>query len=164
MPKGIYKRKKKPLIERFESKFISVSKDQCWNWFSHKNNRGYGVFSLNNKNILAHRMSYILYIGKIPKDLNVLHKCDNRKCVNPSHLFSGTQQDNMDDMSNKGHRISIGLRGGNSSSAKLTNNDVKCIRKMLNKGILQKIIANKFGVCERTIGRIKLGQTWVSNA
>lgn len=79
----------------------------CWEWDASINNSGYGVFRMGgNKSILAHRVAYEIINGEIDNDNNICHKCDNPKCVNPDHLFSGTQADNMKDMCEKNrHRI-----------------------------------------------------------
>ena len=82
----------------------------CWNWIKSVNPMtGYGQLSAyeNGKHELytAHRTSYLAHIGAIPDGLCVLHKCDNRKCFNPDHLFLGTQKENMDDMDSKGRRV-----------------------------------------------------------
>lgn len=73
----------------------------CWEWKRGKKG-GYGLFKINGKDIIASRMAYILIYGKIPDNLQVLHKCDNPCCVNPDHLFTGTHYDNMIDMMRKG--------------------------------------------------------------
>ena len=90
-------------IERFYKKILF---DDCWIWNGAIRTSGYGGFSLNGKNCYAHRVSYEIHSGKIEKNLFVLHRCDNRKCVKPQHLFLGTQEDNMKDMNKKGRHFS----------------------------------------------------------
>ena len=82
--------------ERF---FQKVNKtDSCWFWTGAFTSRGYGSFGVNGKNISAHRYSYQMHIGEIPKGLVICHKCDTPSCVNPEHLWAATQSDNMKDM------------------------------------------------------------------
>lgn len=92
--------------ERFELKVNVNEQTGCWDWTAKINNGGYGEFQYKGKSEKAHRVSLIIYKGLEPNDgLYVCHTCDNRKCVNPDHLFLGTAQDNMDDMYDKGRRI-----------------------------------------------------------
>lgn len=94
-------------IERFLVKVEKIPFHSCWEWGAGKYKRGYGLFVLKRKNRPAHRISWIIHKGQIPNGLFVCHKCDNPGCVNPSHLFLGTQTDNMKDMhSKKRHRWS----------------------------------------------------------
>jgi hypothetical protein len=88
--------------ERFFSKIKKDSKTGCWIWIGSRVSNRYGGMIVNFKHMLAHRYSYELHNGKIKNDLYVCHKCDNGFCVNPDHLFLGTQKDNMDDMIKKG--------------------------------------------------------------
>ena len=107
--------------------------------------------------MLAHRASYELYIGKIPKGMLVCHKCDNPRCVNPEHLFLGTHSDNSRDMSQKNR----GVNGEKSANSKLTSNQVMEIRfagKL--KNIKQKDIAKIFSVSERAVNKIINNKAW----
>lgn len=95
-------------IGRFWSKVklpdVIGGADQCWEWQASKNNGGYGTFRIGKIIVKAHRMAYQLSFETIPHGLAVLHKCDNPKCCNPTHLFLGTAADNIRDMDNKGRR------------------------------------------------------------
>jgi len=115
--------------------------------------RGYGIVVSHRKKELTHRMSYRLNVGDIPNGLNVLHHCDNPPCINTEHLFLGTQADNGADMKNKG-RSTYGARNPN---AKLTDEDIICIRKMDG---LNREIAKTFDVSQHTISRIKARTIW----
>lgn len=84
----------------FESRILKT--DYCWLWVGALFKSGYGKFSRGDRKIRAHRASYELYVGKIPRGMQVLHRCDNPPCVNPDHLFIGTHMDNMLDMESKG--------------------------------------------------------------
>ncbi len=119
--------------------------DTCWIWTGSLggDNRNYGSFNVNGRTKRAHRVSYELYKEKIPKGLLVLHSCDNPSCVNPEHLFLGTQKDNMQDMSNKGRS----LRGDKSIMSKLTNEQVLEIRsKYIPKKYSTRTLAKEYGV------------------
>lgn len=93
----------------------------CWNWVGHCHRNGYAIFQLNLKSrkkgttrhmyIRCSRLMWVLTHGEIPEGLKILHRCDNRSCVNPSHLFLGTSKDNYDDAVSKG-RLARGLCGG----------------------------------------------------
>lgn len=74
----------------------------CWEWMGTKNPNGYGRFSSRYFSTQAHRASWEIFVGPIPDGLFICHKCDNKSCVNPEHLFLGTQHDNMQDMAQKG--------------------------------------------------------------
>ena len=84
------------VLERFEAKFVK-KENGCWEWTAAKFPKGYGAFKYKGKSIRTNRVSYMLYIGDIPKDKHVLHKCNNRGCVNPEHLYAGTNKDKMRD-------------------------------------------------------------------
>lgn len=85
---------------RFFSSF--EVQDDCWVWVKGANNSGYGLFYTSGKKIRAHRFAWELFFGPIPPGLSVLHRCDVPPCVNPDHLFLGTNYDNIQDMIRKG--------------------------------------------------------------
>jgi hypothetical protein len=91
------------LLNRFWSKVKKT--DNCWEWQACKNEHGYGILNIGKRGlgkIRAHRLSFIIHKGEIPESLLVCHRCDNPTCVNPEHLFLGTQKDNTQDMIKKG--------------------------------------------------------------
>ena len=146
----------KDIKARFLAKVEKTS--SCWNWTAWKNYLGYGGFNFNGKNIVAHRVSFQLFKGTIPLGMCVLHKCDNRKCVNPSHLFLGTRADNIKDMDIKGRRVNpIGELNGFS---KLKEKDILEIRELAKTDIFQYKIAEKFNVTPTTISYVLAGKSW----
>ena len=130
----------------------------CWIWDGCLNPDGYGNVIYKGKIQRAHRVMYELIKGKIPAGIFVLHKCDQPSCVNPDHLFLGTQKDNMADCVIKG-RIAGGSKCGR---AKLTENKVREIRELLNAGYKFKVLAEMYSVVTSTISDIKMGKSWRS--
>lgn len=135
----------------------------CWIWMNAVSRGGYGVVNIGSGKVShAHRASYMLASGKLALSgkVDVCHRCDNRLCVNPDHLFEGTRKENMQDCIRKGRfrRIPI-LVGEASPSAKLTPKQVLEIRQ---DGGSQRAIALAYGVNRGTIRHIKLGWTWRS--
>lgn len=157
-------RKKKPLLERFWKYVNKRENDECWEWVGSVDSKGYGKIldeggAKNGKLLAAHRVSYMIHYGNIPNGLYVCHKCDNKKCINPNHLFLGTAKDNTQDMINK-NRLPD-RRGENSSNHKLSNDNVIEIKRLLkNKSESISSIANKFGVGYNVIWYIAAGKTW----
>jgi HNH endonuclease len=132
----------------------------CWVWDDGRFKSGYGRFYLREQRrvMLAHRLSWELRHGQIPKGLFVCHHCDNPPCVRPDHLFLGTPKDNTADMHSKG-RAGV-PRGENHPQAKLKVKQVLMIRDMLSSGVPVKQIAGQFGMSERAILDIKNGKKW----
>lgn len=98
--------RREPVLDRLLRRIKIDETTDCWEWQGPVNNIGYGMMRVDDKMKTVHRVSYEEHIGEIPPDMCVLHTCDNRKCVNPDHLWIGTHQDNMDDMIKKGrHRF-----------------------------------------------------------
>lgn len=130
----------------------------CWLWTGNKQDNGYGTLAATStrRRISTHRYSYILANGPISKGLFVCHSCDNRICVNPSHLFAGTQAKNMRDRDSKG-RQALGSKNGNS---KLSNDQVATIKELLSEGQTIRDTAQQFGVDYWTIHGISRGKTW----
>jgi hypothetical protein len=129
----------------------------CWEWVGHKLKFGYGHAYWSGKLLLAHRLSWMLTNGEIPRGMCVLHKCDNPGCVNPSHLFLGTYQDNATDKVAKGRCP----KGTSVYCAKLTDGDVLSIREKYRpfKFGLRKL-AKIYGVGETTIFQVIHNGQW----
>ena len=129
----------------------------CWLWLR-ATTHGYGVLWINGRLDKAHRVSYRLFVGSIPKGMFVCHKCDNRACVKPSHLFLGTQLDNMRDAARK-FRM---RQADNHPRAKLTSDDVRQILTYVSGGVLHRDVASIFGVHRSLVSMISEGKWWKS--
>lgn len=146
-------------IERFHQKY-EINESGCWLWIAgtRPNGKGvpYGRHFIDGKSIGAHRFSFEIAHGVIPKGMYVCHKCDMPLCVNPDHLFVGTHHDNMRDMVQK--KRSFTGRGENKKGlAKLTNQQADQIRKM---NMSDTKISVFFGVSQTTISKIKRGESY----
>jgi len=117
---------------------------------------GYGKVKLGDRRIDTHRASWILTNGEIPDGLFICHKCDNRPCINPAHLFLGTRSDNMRDAYDKGRLNMKALV--DAHPVKLTDDDVREIDRRLQDGEDSFVIAADFGVARQTVSKIKLRQ------
>lgn len=139
---------------------VKKTKD-CWNWSAAKNDVGYGQMYWLGVTTYAHRISWTLHKGQIPKGLFVLHRCDNPACCNPDHLFLGTQQDNISDCKSKGRMRNGDLHGEQCGSHKLKEHEVLEIRRRYKSGgVSTYTLAREFGVTRSNIGYIVRGKQW----
>jgi len=140
---------------------MTILEDGCWQYTGGINTNGYGYIWLDSKQQRVHIVSYREFVGPILEGQLVLHKCDNRSCINPDHLFLGTPQDNVDDMRIK-NRDSYGANfGENNGQAILVEEAVIEIKQLLAEGRYnQAQIGKMFGVTRGAIKQIKYGRTW----
>lgn len=151
--------KLKSLKYRFEMKFKIDKPNKCWIWLKHKNKKGYGIFGIaSSKSVRAHRFSYELYVGKIPKGLLVCHKCDNPACVNPNHLWLGTIKENNSDRDKKGRCVS--LKGEKNGHAKITDKIAREIKQRIISGEPMTKIARELNIKYCIVANIKSGSSW----
>lgn len=153
-------------------KFVNKT-DFCWIWTGCKNKDGYGSLNRSGRTLRSHRVSWEIHNGKIPKGMSVLHKCDNRACVNPEHLWLGTQIDNMKDAASKGRmwcwavtaskseRKKLGSPKEQNPRSVLTQDLIEAIRCLYHEGWSQVKLALQFGVSQTQIGRIVRMEQWV---
>jgi hypothetical protein len=134
----------------------------CWNWTAGCFTSGYGQIRVHNKSVYAHRLAWLLFRGSIPDGMLVCHTCDNKRCVNPRHLFLGTYQDNMDDMVAKGRDRRIrGPYGELHPDAKLTEYDVRRMRELKRVyNTPTAKLSRMFGVCKVQVNAILRRQYW----
>lgn len=145
-------------ITRFWSRVLKT--DNCWLWMGARGGKGnkYGYFMLRgNKQWSAHRFAYTVAHGKIPKGMLVCHRCNKGLCVNPDHLYLGTNKQNLADA----YRDGLTVRGEQSPQAKLTTAQVLEIRRLFDEGVTsKKAIADMHGVSDSTIRRIGSRRGW----
>lgn len=172
-------------VARFWSKVDTSG--ECWLWTASCGGHGYGQCWMGQRVVLAHRVAYILTCGPIPPELSALHRCDVKRCVNPTHLWLGTAAENAADCRQKGRtargerngththpeRVARGSRNGiriqpnrapigeRNGQAKLTIAQVREIRRAYMAGeALQHQLATRFGVCQQTVCHIVRRTSW----
>lgn len=150
------------LAKRLANGLDAAPEGECWEWQRTTNGQGYGEIRVNGRMVYAHRLAYALGAGPIPDGMHILHSCDNPRCINPAHLSPGTRSKNMKECSERGRaRIPKPIKLGEENGAsKLTEVDVRSIRRLLGQGLTQQSIADRFGVSRRTVSDINLGKKW----
>lgn len=141
---------------------IPVTETGCWLWLGCCDQKGYGLVSLNRVTKRAHRVSYEAATGIAPGDLQVLHKCDTPCCINPDHLFLGTNQDNVADKVAKGRQasgdvVAMGMRGERQGSRKLCEQSVREILRSSERGV---DLALRFGISQSVVSEIRSRKAW----
>jgi len=148
-----FKTRTQPILGRFLAKVKVDKTSTCWIWTG-GTTRGYGTIGVRGtKTRPAHRVSYELFVGQIPAGLFVCHRCDNRPCVNPDHLFVGTAKDNSQDMVAKGRSNP----GEGRPNHKFTEAQAL---EIINCSTTPKELAKKYGVFESAIRSIRTGKNW----
>lgn len=142
--------------ERFMRRVFKMPGDFCWRWTGQKEAKGYGLFWDNGRSYKAHRIAWQLRHGRIRRGMSVLHRCDRRDCVRVSHLFLGTQADNMHDMRLKG-RAAIGEQ---VKGAKLTPDKVREMRSLFRAGFTITQLARNYGITWIPARAAITGKTW----
>ncbi len=147
------------ILKRFWNKVAIAEKEDCWEWLGCFLPNGYGAFQVNRKKCLSHRMAWEATYDQIPSGMSVCHRCDNRKCCNPHHLFLGTPKDNTHDMWSKG-RHSV-PSGESNPRAKLTGAEVVQIFTAYHKsGESQQALAQQYKVTRSAIKGIVDRRRW----
>ncbi len=155
-PARSWSRKRRPLAERFWEKVEVRDLHDCWRWRASTKVGGYGKIADDDGRIQsAHRIAYRLVFGDLSPGLVVCHRCDNPGCVNPQHLFVGTQAENLRDMRNK--RRDNPPRGSRHPKARLDEALVARVRADVRS---HRRIAKDYGIGKSTVGMIKAGATW----
>ena len=137
---------------RFWDKVLWSDERLCWPWNGCTSPTGYGSFGVNKAPLLTHRIALALTVGDQP-DLVAMHSCDNPPCCNPAHLSWGTRQKNTKDAYDRG-RMAYGAK---LPQSKLT---VEAVRDIVTSTELQSVLADKYGVAQNTISRVRSGATW----
>lgn len=143
----------------FEARFQRNAETGCLEWTGSRQEKGYGQVRYQTRKWQTHRLAYMLAHGEIPEGQYVLHRCDNPPCCNPDHLFLGDQFDNMRDMIRKGRLYN--RNGSKNGCSKLTEDDVREIRRLKAEGVKQVRLAERFGVSTVAISLIVLRKKWV---
>lgn len=162
------------VLTSIEKKSVRIPFSGCQIWMGSCMANGYGQIGYQGRNEYAHRVAWLLQKGSIPIGSNVLHRCDVRCCINPDHLFLGSQLGNVHDMMIKGRAVMKGapsgrnpmqlypriLAGERHGMAKLTEHEVAEIRRRYAAGEKQKALASEFGVNQPHISRIIRNENW----
>ena len=129
--------------------------DECWNWKLATDRYGYGKVRIGGVVCIAHRVAYEIVNGLIPNGKHILHKCDNRICCNPTHLYTGTHLDNVHDMDAKGRRARLG-----KPPQKMTFEKASSLRKDFQLGATKRSLARKYDISPVYVRQILRGKYW----
>lgn len=146
------------VLDTFEA-HVEKATNGCWNWVG-DSVVGYGRIMIQTKRVLAHRLSWRIFRGEVPVELDLCHHCDNPACVNPDHLFLGTAEDNVRDAAKK-NRLQYGVRKAN---AKLNAQKVIQILQLGKRGEPHCDIAKQMGVDASVITNVLNGKAWTRDA
>ncbi len=151
---------KEKTLERFWNKIKFGELNECWEWQATRFPNGYGCFKIRENNIGhsvgAHRVIYEAMFTDFDKTLQVLHSCDNKRCVNPNHLSMGTLQDNMADKNSKGRQAF----GGRHGRSKITDEQARIIKTRLSHGFRNMDICREFNISQHIVSGIRRGIKW----
>jgi hypothetical protein len=128
----------------------------CWLWEGLRSTDGYGKVTLNKRSMRAHRAVWELTRGPIPEGMFVLHRCDTPLCVNPEHLFVGSQKENRQDCARKGRTA----RGSGHFKTALTADGVMEIRRLVSRGRPPREVADQFGISVSSVGNLAARRSW----
>lgn len=155
------RRKTKTVLERFTQQYIPEPNSGCWLWQGAFSRMGYGAFSVDSVPKRANRVSYELFKGPIPPGLFVLHRCDTPACVNPDHLYAGTDKDNVRDMVARNRmNFSNQIRGERHHQSKLNAATVRMLRESNHYRHRARDLAKEYGVSKTAINRALKGLSW----
>lgn len=154
-------------MKHFHTKYQKHSVTGCWEWQRYRKPNGYGYTEYWDKaakkrvNTHAHRLSWIIHNGPIPPGMQVCHTCDNPPCVNPAHLFLGTNYENWEDCVSKGRNMG-GANGPPIARprARLTEADVAEIRRLRASGASRDEVARRFGISVDNVSHVTTGRRW----
>lgn len=144
------------LEERF-MKYVH-KEEACWLWTGYVNTSGYGSLTVKGTPVGAHRLSFMLFKGEVPDGKVVCHTCDVRTCVNPEHLWLGSNRENLDDMLAKGRQSRV--PGEQNGMSKLTEDQVRAIRQEHIDGATKASLCRKYEVSSSTMDRLIKRQSW----
>lgn len=140
------------LVTRFWRNVPDRPEVGCWNWSASTKPSGHGQLRFNGKTVYAHRVSFELNVGPIPHGMVVRHKCDNPRCIRPTHLLLGSQRDNVHDAIERGRVRYVGRPGESNPNSKLTNVQRQ---EICQSSLGPKALALRFDVTPQTIWLVR---------
>lgn len=146
--------------ERFHQFYERRSDDECWPWIRSLDGHGYGQMKVGGRKQIASRIAYLLHYERQPGSYMVCHTCDNPRCVNPHHLWLGTNKQNQNDCVTKGRQRNGCHAGSRNANSLITEQDVTDILLKISQGMTNKAIAEQYGVTHSSISLIRRGKSW----